>query len=231
MEQAPLIAAFAHELASALSGARYALGSVLGENDDRISLTSDQNALRDALLALRASLDSGVSIVNQAREYAHLGRLVPGRERVHVGTLFARLHSELKANLAQGSTELHVVAPADLVLAVNEVHLYAIFRNLVANASHAIANAPEPAGGKIVVTITTANNRIDIKVEDNGPGVPEALRTKIFRPFFTTKGHEGTGIGLGFCRQIAALYGGSITLAHTQRGATFTIVLYGQSHE
>ena len=64
-----------------------------------------------------------------------------------------------------------------------------------------------------------------ILVEDNGPGIPEAKRSEVFLPFFTTKA-KGTGVGLSLARQIILAHGGSITLAESESGgALFRIVL------
>jgi PAS domain S-box-containing protein len=64
-------------------------------------------------------------------------------------------------------------------------------------------------------------------VEDNGSGIPEALKNQIFDPFFTTKGREqGTGLGLAISHRIIEDHGGSITVDGTQgEGTRFTIVL------
>jgi C4-dicarboxylate-specific signal transduction histidine kinase len=62
-------------------------------------------------------------------------------------------------------------------------------------------------------------------VEDQGPGVPDILKTKLFEPFFTTKA-EGLGMGLAISRTIVKTLGGSIELQnHPKRGATFQVVL------
>jgi signal transduction histidine kinase len=62
--------------------------------------------------------------------------------------------------------------------------------------------------GMVVVTVT-----------DNGPGVPDEVRDKLFDPYFTTK-TSGTGLGLAICRRLIEAHGGSIRLVSTQAGET-----------
>jgi two-component system, NtrC family, sensor kinase len=67
---------------------------------------------------------------------------------------------------------------------------------------------------------------VQIKVIDNGGGIPQKIVDKIFQPFFTTKptGH-GTGLGLSLAYDIVKAQGGEIKVEATEGGATFTIQL------
>ncbi|NNL86119.1 MAG: hypothetical protein HKP27_10725, partial [Myxococcales bacterium] len=63
-----------------------------------------------------------------------------------------------------------------------------------------------------------------IRVADNGPGVPEALRERIFYPFFTTR-ESGSGVGLALAQKLVAAHGGSLLLERQRVGACFAIHL------
>ncbi len=64
-----------------------------------------------------------------------------------------------------------------------------------------------------------------VDVEDRGGGIPEEIRTRVFDPFFSTKG-EGTGLGLAITRQIVEAHGGSVTCESRSDGGTrFRIAL------
>lgn len=70
------------------------------------------------------------------------------------------------------------------------------------------------------------NRHVTLKIEDNGPGIPEEIRDRIFDPFFTTKGSKGTGLGLASAHQIISRLDGFIWLDHThQLGTRFHICL------
>lgn len=68
---------------------------------------------------------------------------------------------------------------------------------------------------------------MEVKVWDNGPGIPTEIVTEIFKPFFTTKpAGEGTGLGLHICRQVVDRVGGTINVeSQPEQGTTFTIRL------
>ncbi|HEX2622145.1 MAG TPA: HAMP domain-containing sensor histidine kinase, partial [Phototrophicaceae bacterium] len=66
-----------------------------------------------------------------------------------------------------------------------------------------------------------------VRIWDNGPGIPDELKERIFKPFFTTKRPgEGTGLGLHVCRQAVERAGGNITVeSAVGKGTRFTIEL------
>jgi two-component system nitrogen regulation sensor histidine kinase NtrY len=98
--------------------------------------------------------------------------------------------------------------------------------NLVENARDAIAGRPD---GSIVVATRRgdAGDRVELVVEDNGPGVAAELRDKVFAPYFTTKqGHGGTGLGLAIVHRIVSDHGGRIVIGEAASGgARFAIEL------
>ena len=68
---------------------------------------------------------------------------------------------------------------------------------------------------------------VEISVRDNGGGIPEGIREKIFQPFFTTKPTgEGTGLGLSMAYDIIKAHGGQLTVeSETGKGTEFLIIL------
>ena len=89
-----------------------------------------------------------------------------------------------------------------------------------------LLNALDFARTKIVITTgRTADGRAEVSIADDGPGVPEKDRERIFQRFVTTRA-GGNGLGLSTSREIAQAHGGTITLAETQGGgATFVLQL------
>jgi two-component system, NtrC family, sensor kinase len=99
-----------------------------------------------------------------------------------------------------------------------------VFLNLLTNAWQAVSGQ-KPA--KIRVATRLLPTSVEVVIEDNGPGVPEELRTRIFDPFFTTKpAGRGTGLGLSISAQIAARHGGVLSVEEApHRGARFVLRL------
>lgn len=111
----------------------------------------------------------------------------------------------------------HVLAEED---ALNQV-----FLNLIANAQHALADAPPPR--RLILKTERRGELLQIVVADTGPGVAATIRPRVFDPFFTTKPvGMGTGIGLAVCHGIVTAHGGTITVGdRTGGGARFTVRL------
>ena len=113
---------------------------------------------------------------------------------------------------------------ADLPRATADPHrLGQVLMNLLANARQAMEAAEK--GQSLTVRTRQRGNMVEIRVVDDGPGIPEDVRAKIFDWFFTTKPPgEGTGLGLAVSREILQAHGGNLRLEDTPGGgATFVL--------
>jgi signal transduction histidine kinase len=100
--------------------------------------------------------------------------------------------------------------------------------NLVLNATQAIEECGKPAPGRITVNTCREGNHIVIRIADNGPGIPAAIRNKIFNLFYTTRDiGKGTGLGLAMVHDvIVTKHFGIIEVGGNEsEGAVFTIRL------
>lgn len=115
--------------------------------------------------------------------------------------------------------EVDISGVTGLVYADREA-LFRCLLNLLTNAADAV-----PAeGGRIQIRARKGPDILTIQVEDNGPGVPEALREQIFDPFFSTKGSKGTGLGLAVTRKILREHGGDLHVTGAPgQGALFEV--------
>jgi two-component system, NtrC family, sensor kinase len=106
------------------------------------------------------------------------------------------------------------------------------FLNLISNGFYATAKRKAEAGDGFepVMRATTKSlgNKVEIRIRDNGTGIPPEVKEKMFNPFFTTKpAGEGTGLGLSMSHDIVVKqHGGTIDVAtETGQFTEFTIVL------
>jgi two-component system, NtrC family, sensor kinase len=111
-----------------------------------------------------------------------------------------------------------------------------VLLNIINNAFQAVDNSefsPESYRDKNdefkpLVTVSTKNlgDKVEISISDNGPGIPEAIKDKIFQPFFTTKPTgQGTGLGLSLSYDIVKAHGGNLEFETTNYGTNFVIIL------
>jgi signal transduction histidine kinase len=126
---------------------------------------------------------------------------------------FARSHPKIR------TVRLTTRVARDLQVKVNEETVQQALLNLMLNAADAAG-----AGGRVEIRGHRAHSGIAVEVHDNGPGVPAAIRSAIFEPFYTTK-PDGTGLGLLSVKECAAEHGGSFDVDSSDLGgACFRIV-------
>jgi two-component system NtrC family sensor kinase len=161
------------------------------------------------------------NLLSFARQHEPERRQVSCNEVVQ--SVVSLLHYQMKVDGVRLLTELDPALPP----VQGDAHqLQQVLVNLLTNATQAIQDGG--MGGQVRVrTERSAAGGVRLFVQDDGPGVGEAVRSKIFDPFFTTKpAGRGTGLGLSLVYGIVAAHGGTIDV-ETQpgAGATFRIEL------
>ena len=118
--------------------------------------------------------------------------------------------------------EISCEANTGLKIFADKEQMRRVVINLLKNAEQSI---PEDRKGKIQVKVRGINEKVEIRIRDNGCGIPEELRKKIFEPNFTTKS-SGSGLGLAICQRIIESLGGKIGFTTTLgEGTEFYIIL------
>ncbi len=202
----------AHEIKNPLSSIRSAI-ETLARIEDPVA--------RKRLLAIITEdvmrLDRLISDISDAsRVDAELSRAAPEAVNV-VGIL--NLLAEINAATGSGNARLLVEAPeAPLLVQAVEDRLVQVLRNLIGNAQ-----SFSPDGGTILLTAAEAGAMVEISVEDQGPGMPEARLEHVFDRFYSERPHgerfgQHSGLGLSISRQIVEALKGSIA-AENRRDA------------
>lgn len=207
-------AVVAHEVRNPLSGiAGFAalLKSELGETHPQISYVNK----------IIAGVDRLNRSVSSLLEYARELRLEPRADDLNQllkeTVDFFRVDLSARSSQAQLHLEL---PPREIVCHFDHESLSGALINLLKNADEAM-----PGGGTIAVRLEADARLARICVCDQGTSVPEAIREKIFTPFFTTR-EGGTGLGLALVKKVIDAHRGTVSVANnTGRGATFTIEL------
>ena len=144
------------------------------------------------------------------------------------------INKSIRDALVIAKNEYNTIATLDLQLGeipqvfCNPSQINQVVLNLLVNSAHAIKSQKKSSPGKITIKTWPGDDCIFCSISDDGPGIPEAIRDKIFSPFFTTKKPgEGTGLGLSISYDIITnKHQGSISVDCPPEGGTiFTLSL------
>jgi PAS domain S-box-containing protein len=220
-----LLAGVAHELNNPLS-------IVIGQ---ALMLREAAQARAETDKKFESFAERGAKIETAANRCARIVKtfLAMARQReaergeVEIGELVERVLDLLAYGLRTTGIEVTTDIPARLPsLWADSDQLHQVLLNLVVNAKQAIEAQSAPRKISIVARADDAAKKLTLSVSDNGPGVPDKIRTRIFEPFFTTKPQGiGTGIGLAVSRGLIEAHGGSLALAPPQPGAGTVFVI------
>lgn len=193
---------------------------------DRLEHSEDPTVARVSPKLL-ASLSRAINLCEHTLTYGRAEEPAPVLKRIPLAPLVDEvlaaeaLHApetlELYAEIAPG---LHVTADSE--------QLFRILSNLVRNAREAMAQMPKP--GSITISAKQNGDRIEITLQDTGPGLPLRARDKLFRPFEGTTRKGGTGLGLAIAAELTRNHGGTLSLLETgAQGTSFLLSLPANS--
>jgi signal transduction histidine kinase len=221
-------------LGEVVSGIAHDLGSTLHALKIRLELLQEdpecatrQQAPLEALMHIVTDASTRIHRLQsfaqqQARhpgEQAHLGDIV------HDAVEIIRSDIDHKATRRAPLLRIDVAMPPLPPVSGSAAELRYVFLNLLLNARDAM-----PQGGTVRVWGRHQGKQVIVTVEDEGTGIPDAHLGNIFRPFFTTKGPQGTGLGLSMAFDVMSRAGGTITAANRPTGgAIFTLTFLAQS--
>jgi two-component system, NtrC family, sensor histidine kinase HydH len=209
-----MTAGLAHEVRNPLNAAKLQL-ELLGR---RLRRQADDPKLTEPVDLAHHEIARLTAMLNEFLAFAGPSDLHPS---VHDVGVIARQVIELEHPLAmQSGTTLALEAPPEPVIAtVDPAKLHQILQNLVRNALEAAA-----PGGSVAVSIAVDQVKLRVRVSDSGPGIPDAVRARIYEPFFSTK-ETGTGMGMSIVHNFVAMHGGEIAIETSPRGTVIDVTL------
>jgi len=184
---------------------------------------SDPEAIGPLLRRMSATLIEQIEgLARIANEFSHFARMPEAQlERLNLNELLSSAVDLHQHRVKDTQLELNLPVEAYFV-EVDRDQLLRVFNNLLTNAAQAI---PDDRQGLIQLSLKPVGQQLQIRISDNGRGIPPDLQDKVFYPYFTTKS-SGTGIGLSMCRNIIEQFGGRIYFEHnTGQGTSFIIEL------
>ena len=188
-------------------------------------LTNKTGAVEDLELGIETIKRRSEGLLKFAETYRNLNKITqPNLKQVFVRDLFEGLFQLMQPTLDQKNIQLEIVLK-DTALAIEaDISLVEqVFINLLVNAIEAVKDQPEP---RIILSANAVQNKkTQLRVTDNGHGMPEEVMDKIFIPFFSTK-KSGSGIGLSLCKQIMMLHKGNIQVQSKPNEGTAFILQF-----
>jgi len=209
---AELLAGVAHEVRNPLFGITSTAAAVEGE-------LGGQAAVAPHLAVIRKESDRLSRMMEEMLALQRMPKVASGS--VPILPVLDRAAASIRARLAARSPEIFVDAPFDLDAAnADRDRLEGVFVNLFENA---VLSSDAPV--HIAARARRQDGLAIVDVEDDGPGLADAVRDRIFEPFVTSRA-GGTGIGLAVTRQIVHEHGGTIAVRSPVGGPTvFTVRL------
>ena len=212
-----LLAGVAHELNNPLSVV-VARAAILEERDDA--------GTRETAAKIRAAAERCARIVRTFLAMARQQQ--PTRAPVAVDEVLAAALDITGYALKTSGIEVELDLADNVPPVLGDAdQLHQVFMNLIINAQQAMQDEPRRRKLTLTSRFELGANAVRIAIADNGPGIPEAVRNRIFEPYFTTKPvGTGTGVGLAVCLGIVEAHGGTLTVGGGEGlGSVFTIVL------
>ena len=160
-----------------------------------------------------------------AETYRNLNKITTlNLTRVYVRDLFENLFRLMQPSLQQKNIDIDVILKDPELMIEADVNLMEqVMINLLVNAMEAVKDQGQPH--IVLSAYKTANQKVTIKISDNGSGIPADVLDKIFIPFFSTK-KSGSGIGLSLCRQIMMLHKGNVQVQSTEGEGTAFLLIF-----
>lgn len=203
------------------------------EFEQEIEIDFIKDDLPKLLTSMKAGADRIQKIVLSLRNFSRMDESDIKEVDIHEGidSTLTILQSRLKAK--SNRPEIFIKKNYDRLPLVEcyAGQLNQVFMNVLSNAIDALEESSAITKRKLQITINTKRvdyHRIEIKIVDNGNGVPESARAKLFNPFFTTKDvGKGTGLGLSISYQIIVdKHNGNLSFASDLgQGTEFTITI------
>lgn len=213
-----------HELKTPLTNIRM-YADLLQRDLESVEPEEDSSALERLKVIVSESQRLSRLITNVltfARQQRDQATIRPTADRVDrvISTCLERFEPVLQGN----GIDVHFDRGADSLVNVDIDALEQILINLLSNVEKYAAGSE-----RLEIISRQQDDRTQIVVADDGPGIPPKHRSQVFQPFFrvaeTLEDAPGTGIGLAIARQLARLHGGDLVLQHSNAGARFCVEL------
>ncbi len=189
---------------------------------DRLSMADDPTVKRFAP-KLIGSLDRAIEFLSQTLKFGRAQELPPSRERLGLRDIVEEV---IEGAVVQAASRINIVnnVPPGVWVDADREQLIRVLTNLARNSIQAIESrqAERDGGpdGMLSIFARREGNVTVIDVRDSGPGIPAAVRSRLFEAFQSAARPGGTGLGLAIAAELVRAHGGDISLLETTGDGT-----------
>ena len=162
-----------------------------------------------------------IDLIDSLRELAHQRRAI-SPEPASLNQILRRAIEAVKMRPEFRNRTITLIATEDAEGIVDPKKLERAFFNLILNACEATTDDDS----RVIVDLQANQDYFEVRVTDEGSGVPENIRSRVFDPFVSSGKPSGTGLGLAIVSKIANDHGGSVTLERTSDAGTVMLVRF-----
>jgi len=200
-------AAVAHDLKNPLHNLQLLVEEVSDEKDPQLRAELLQR-IHDNVARATERLGELSRAGQHAQEHAE--------QSVELARTLDELRERLKPTLLATRAAMEIDCPRGISVQGDAHALRSAVENVAANALEALHS--QGPGGKLWLRAQQRDGTVELVVQDDGPGIPGSLKTRLFTPF--ASGHDGMGLGLPIARALARAGGGDLTCAESEPGRT-----------
>jgi nitrogen fixation/metabolism regulation signal transduction histidine kinase len=219
-----LIRVLTHEIMNSVSPITSLTSVISGyykeSNEIKKSAEISDRIVMKTLEGLNTIEETGKGLLEFVNKYRSFTSLpVPKIVAFKIASLFGSCKMLMESNVPANIRIVEKIQPNDLTMEADYTQVEQVLINLVKNAIEALNQKKD---GLIHLTALNDDQHIIIQIEDNGPGIPDAILEDIFVPFYTTK-PDGSGIGLSLSKQIMQNHNGTISAVSDVKGTIITL--------
>ena len=214
------------ELGTAVSKIHHDLRNILATAvlvSDHIARIEDPEVRRLTPRLVKA-IDRAIGLCDNTLRYGRADEAPPDIREFELHGLVDEVTAFVAPGSIPRSVEVRNLVAEPFAVRADREQIFRALLNLARNAVQAMTDGS--SAGTLIVAANRAGPRVQIDVDDTGPGLPKGASTSLFRPFANSRNTGGTGLGLAIVRDIARCHGGDVALVHTGAdGTRFRIVL------
>jgi two-component system, LuxR family, sensor kinase FixL len=179
-------------------------------------MTGNIGQIQSGLENIANQADRARQVVQRIREFVKKGDVQTRAE--HLPQVIKEIIMLTQASVREdGLSFITQFDPTAVSAEIDKVQVHQVMLNLLRNGIEAMDG--QPRRELLVATKPADDGMVEISVADNGPGLPDEVRTKLFQPFVTTKAN-GMGVGLSVCQAIVGTHGGRLWAEDSPSGGT-----------